>query len=117
MNFESIIYISGVPRSGTSWVGQIINSSSLVRFRFQPLFSYEFKDSVNEDSSKEELEQFFECLYRTESNFIIQKDKVDSGEYPFFEKDEIQTHLAFKENHYQSMIEPFLRKMPYLKVI
>ena len=116
MNFQNVIYITGVPRSGTSWLGQIVNSSPLVRFRFQPLFSYEFKNRVNEDSSKEALEHFFQCLYQAETDFITQKDKIESGEYPVFEKLQSQTHLAFKENHYQSMIEPILRRLPYVKV-
>jgi len=116
MNFQQVIYITGVPRSGTSWLGQIINSSPQVCFRFQPLFSYEFKNRVNEDSSSEVFERFFECLSKTESDFIGQKDKIKSGEYPLFQK-QSATHLAFKENHYQSMIEPILRKVPSVKVI
>ena len=34
----------GCPRSGTSWLGQIFNSAPDVAYRYQPLFSYEFKD-------------------------------------------------------------------------
>ncbi len=117
MSFQHVVYITGVPRSGTSWVGQIINSSSQVCFRFQPLFSYEFKNRVNEDSSAKSFEEFFTSLSEAETDFIIQKDKIESGEYPAFKKLENKTHLAFKENHYQSMIEPMLRKAPHVKVI
>ena len=42
------IAIHSVPRSGSSWLGQILNSSLKVCFRFQPLFSYAFKDYLNE---------------------------------------------------------------------
>ena len=43
MGFDRIISIHGVPRSGTSWLGQILDSSPKVRYKFQPLFSYAFK--------------------------------------------------------------------------
>ena len=38
--FMKNVAIFGVPRSGTSWLGQIFNSSPMVAYRFQPLFSY-----------------------------------------------------------------------------
>ena len=41
--YNKIILITGVARSGTSWIGQIIDSSPEVVYRFQPLFSYAFK--------------------------------------------------------------------------
>ena len=46
---DSITYLAGVARSGTSWLGQIFDSSPEVRYSFQPLFSYEFKNRVNEN--------------------------------------------------------------------
>ena len=56
---ERIISINGVPRSGTSWLGQIINSSPDVAFRFQPLFSYTHKGALREDSSVMEIMKFY----------------------------------------------------------
>ena len=43
------IAIHSAPRSGSSWLGQILNSSPKVCFRFQPLFSYAFKDYLNDN--------------------------------------------------------------------
>lgn len=106
---KKVIYISGVARSGTSWISQIINSAPNVRFKFQPLFSYEFRDQINEDSSKEELYRFYENLFVSEVDFLLQKDKVLAGTYPVFSKKD-ETVLAFKDNGFQSFIEPMLRK-------
>ncbi len=114
---ERIIYLAGVARSGTSWLGQIFDSSPNVRFRFQPLFSYEFKNVVNEDSSESEFADFFERLYEAETDFLTQKDKRESGEYPTFKKNESPEYLVFKENRYQSIIEPMLRKNPDLYLV
>ena len=84
--FNQIIVIAGVPRSGTSWLGEIINSSPDVAYRFQPLFSYAFKDAVNADSSKKEYESFFKGIYRSLDPFLLQTDKRTAGLYPTFEK-------------------------------
>jgi hypothetical protein len=117
MEPEHIIYIAGVARSGTSWLGQLVNSSPLVRFRFQPLFSYEFKGRITEDSEAGEYSTFLNDLYTTETEFLVQNEKVRSGEYPNFGKADHQPFLAFKENRYQSVIEPMLRKVPRMKLL
>ena len=41
------IAIFSVPRSGSSWLGQIFNSHEDVSFRMQPLFSYSHKSALN----------------------------------------------------------------------
>jgi len=115
--WKSAVLVAGVARSGTSWVGQILNSSEYVRFRFQPLFSYEFKNQVNEDSSPAEFRQFLDGLWATESDFLSQRDKIDLGDYPNFRKVDAAHTLVLKENRYQTVIEPMLRKVPELKLI
>jgi Sulfotransferase domain len=106
---EKVIFIGGVARSGTSWIGQILNSVPSVKFRFQPLFAYDFRNRVNEDSSGVEYQKFYKDLFNTETDFLTQKDKVDKGVYPKFEKAN-ESILVFKENRFQSYIEPMLRK-------
>jgi len=107
---EKIIYISGVARSGTSWIGQVLNSSPETTYRFQPFFAYEFKNQVNEDSLGEEFNAIFKEMIETESEFLTQKDKIESGLYPCFKKTKNKNVLVIKENRYQSYIEPILRK-------
>ena len=113
----NIIYVSGVARSGTSWLSQIFNSAPDVLFRFQPFFSYEFKNRVNEDSSCEEYESLFNDMIKCNTSFLTQRKKQMSGEYPCFEKSSEIHHLVFKENRYQSFLEPMLRKVPTLKAV
>lgn len=106
---KKVVYIGGVARSGTSWIGQIFNSCPNVNFKFQPFFSYEFRDVLNEDSTKKECQQFYVDLYNNNSDFLVQKDKIEKGVYPTFEKEQENT-LVFKENRFQSFIEPMLHK-------
>ncbi|MBT8043203.1 MAG: sulfotransferase [Kiritimatiellales bacterium] len=114
--FDSAVYIAGVARSGTSWIGQIFNSCPSVRFRFQPLFAYEFKNQVNEDSSPADFQNLLDGIYESTGDFLLQKDKVEAGVYPQFTK-ENETTLVFKENRYQSFIEPMMRKLPEVALL
>ena len=106
------VALFGVARSGTSWLGQVFNSSPEVVFRFQPLFSYEFKGRVNENSTREEYERLFEEMVTADTPFLTQADKQASGEYPRFEKLAVPRTLVFKENRYQSVLEPMMRRVP-----
>lgn len=117
MTDERTVWIAGVARSGTSWLGQIFNSHPAVRFRFQPLFSYEFKNRINEDSSAADFSEFLHDLWHSKTAFLTQADKVVSGEYPRFDDSDSQRVLAFKENRYQSLIEPMLRKLPSMCLV
>lgn len=115
--FNKVTVIAGAARSGTSWLGQILDSSPKVRFRFQPLFSYAFKGAVNEDSTKEEFERFFHDIYKSHDEFLLQKDKRKAGLYPTFQKQGTQDYLAFKTARYQYILEPILRKLNNVYVI
>jgi len=114
---DTVTYLAGVARSGTSWLGQIFDSSPDVRFRFQPFFAYEFKNRVNEDSTEDEFNKLLENIYNTESPFLTQQDKRDSGDYPVFSKSKNTHHLVLKENRYQYIIEPLMRKCPEVKLV
>lgn len=102
------IAIHSVPRSGSSWVGQIVNSSPDVNFKFQPLFSYAFKDYLNSSSSLIDINTFFESIAKSNDSFLLQQDKIDKGIYPSFQKNEQLTHIAYKEVRYHHILENML---------
>lgn len=111
------IAIHSAPRSGSSWVGQLFNSSPKVSFKFQPLFSYAFKGGLDENSSKNDIEIFFDEISKSNDDFLLQKDKVESGIYPKFDKDHMITHVAYKEVRYHHILENLLQQDSELKVI
>jgi len=76
--------ISGAPRSGTSWIGQIFNSSPITAYRFQPLFSRAFKDFLNIHSDKDEYFDFFKKVYYSTDDFLLQTERRNRGIYPVF---------------------------------
>lgn len=111
------IAVHAVPRSGSSWLGQILNSSEQVCYRFQPLFSYAFKDFLNEHSTKKEILTFFEKIKGSNDSFLLQTDKINSGAYPFFKKSDSFSHIVYKEVRYHHILENLLKQDQELKVI
>ena len=111
------IAIHSVPRSGSSWLGQIFNSSVKVCYRFQPLFSYVFKGYLDEKSSREDILTFFKLIAKSNDDFLLQSDKVENGEYPYFSKNDKITHIVYKEVRYHNILKNMLTKDEDLVVI
>jgi hypothetical protein len=111
------IAIHSAPRSGSSWLGQIFNSSPAVAYRYQPLFSYTHKGKLTANSSSSEIDSFFEDILNTNDSFVLQrpdgKIHVDKLQ---FQKDKI-THLVYKEVRYHYILSNLLEKYPDIKVI
>ena len=83
------VAIFGVPRSGTSWLGQIFNGHPDVCMRNQPLFSYEHKGRLNETSSEFDINCFFEEIYNSQDNFVLMTSDAQKN-YPNFIKSKTQ---------------------------
>jgi hypothetical protein len=117
INVSEIIGIHGVPRSGTSWLGQIFNSHPQVAFRFQPLFSYAFKSYLNLNSSKDEMDNFFEQIFLSDDYFINMKDSEIHKNYPVFQKNPQPQVLMYKEVRYHYLIPHLLKHHESVKFI
>lgn len=117
MQLKTITGIHGVPRSGTSWLAQIINASPNVSLKFQPLFSYEFKNYLSLNSDKADIHNFFQKIYESDNKFINMKDEKIHFAYPVFEKSEKLEHLVFKHVRYHYLIEHILKNNELVKFI
>ena len=107
MNQNPVIVIFGLPRSGTTWLGQILNSHPLVLYRYQPLFSYEFKDYLDEDFSLNQLESFHYNLQHAKSEFVC-PNHTFSKENPEF--------LVYKNVRYHHLAKRML-ELGQVKII
>lgn len=114
---KTVLGIHGVPRSGTSWLAQLFNASPSVSLKFQPLFSYAFKDYLKVDSSANEIQSFFEKIYKTDDLFVNMKDEQIHKNYPIFKKNKVARHLVFKHVRYHYLIENMLKLNPDVKFI
>lgn len=92
--------IQGVPRSGTSWLGQIVNSAPSVQYRFQPIHAHSFPRALSDRASGREVAVFFNDLLESDEPYINQRDGLTLGGsvVPVFEKTS-PTHVIYKEVH------------------
>jgi hypothetical protein len=107
-----------MPRSGTSWLSQILDSSPEVRFRLSPLFSYAFKNAVDESSSAAEWERLFGDVYASDDRFMDQTDRREAGHYPTFPvKSPEPGLLVLKMTRYHHLLRAALRCSPQLRMV
>ncbi len=116
MNYK-LIWVNGMPRSGTSWLSQIIASSENVNFKMAPLFSYKFKNSVDEMSTKEEWIIFFDNVFNTKDPFINQVERREKGDFFNFPKLTKQEFLCIKDVRYHEVIPTLLKYFSQIKII
>lgn len=115
MNLHKVA-IHGVPRSGTSWLGSILDSSSNVVYRHQPLFSFAFKSFLDENATKEMIDEFFQLIAKCDDDFLLQKEGKQKKLIPSFVKS-IPTHIIYKEARYHHIIENMMLKDDSVKVL
>jgi hypothetical protein len=111
------IALHSVPRSGSSWLGEILNSSEKVKYCFQPLFSYALKDYLNLSATASNVEVFFGRLQSTEDSFINQTEQRRNGFLPSFRKASSITHICYKEVRYHNLLQHLCRLDCGLKFI
>ncbi len=115
--YNQVILIAGVPRSGTSWLGKIIDSNPNVAYRFQPIFSYAFKDAINMQSTRIEFQKFLQSIYESEDEFLNQRQQKKDGIYPRFKKNQELSILAFKSVRYHYLLKKFIDYIPNIKIL
>jgi Sulfotransferase domain len=116
---RKVIAIFGMPRSGTSFLGQILDSCPEVAYRLEPIFSYKLKNKIDENSSKNEYIDFFNQAFDSdEDEFMNQREKRAKGHYPIFNEKK-PTCLAFKTTRFHNILATLMShfKNDDLKVI
>lgn len=116
--YERLAAITGMPRSGTSWIGQIVDSSPDVRYRMSPLFSYEFKNQIRQGATRDDWLKVLRGAYVSANDFMNQTTRRKAGEYPTFEtKQANPSLLVIKYNRFQNLTEEMLELLPEMKVL
>jgi hypothetical protein len=116
--FSNIVWISGMPRSGTTWFSQILASHPDVRLKFCPLFSYEFKNMLDENSTAGEWRNLLQKVYITEGEYLDQEHLRRYGHIPEFRvRNKDPSVLAIKSTRYHNLTTGLVRKCPEIKWI
>jgi hypothetical protein len=104
-------WISGMPRSGTTWLSQIFASCPDVRMKFCPLFSYDFKNILDENSTAKQWDKLFTDVYHTNSEFLDQDYLRKDGLVPTFtQKNKNPNHLFIKSTRFHNLV-PYLLEL------
>ena len=113
----SKLAIHSVPRSGSSWLGEIVNSHPAVNYNFQPLFSYAFKSALDDDTSQADIRRFFSDVAASQDPFITQQEGRAKGIKPNFVKQGEARVVAYKEVRYHYILEHALKTVPEFKCV
>lgn len=106
---EHVIWLSGMPRSGSTWLSQIFASSPEVCLKFCPLFSYEFKNKLDETATGNEWQQLFHDTYHQPSEYLDQEYLRKKGLVPTFElRDTDPRNLVIKSTRFHNLIPSIL---------
>jgi hypothetical protein len=115
---KHVTWISGMPRSGTTWLSQIFASSPDVRLKFCPLFSYEFKNKLDQTSNKADWVKLFNDVYQTESEYLDQDYLRNKGLVPsFINKKHAPEHLVIKSTRFHQLLPNILRLHSDIKFV
>jgi len=98
-----------VPRSGSSWLGEIINSSPEVIYKFQPNFAYTFEPALQENSTMDEIDNFFHKLYLCKDEFVNGQLSISGEKRNLNFLKHKESILFFKETHFLNVIENLLK--------
>ncbi|MBW2005494.1 MAG: sulfotransferase [Deltaproteobacteria bacterium] len=116
--FNRVIIVVGAPRSGTSWLGQILDSCPSTKYRFQPLFSWAFKGALNERSSREDFEVFFRNIYDSNDEFLCQTERRKTGLYPTFSMKQPRPEvLVFKMIRYHFLVPVMIKHFQFVSAV
>lgn len=116
--FDSIINIHSNPRSGSTWLAQILNSHPDVRYKYQPLKSRTFNGRINDHSPVEEVYRFLREVYHTEDDYLDQRFQQMSGEVPVPQgKLDEPSLLLLKMVRYHYLVPFLLKNIPEQKII
>lgn len=114
---RNVIWLNGMPRSGTTWISQVLASAPDVRLKFCPLFSYEFKNMLDENSSSEQWQWLFDQAFQTSSDYLDQNYLRKQGFVPKFLQQSAPSHLAIKSTRFHHLTPRLLSLNDNVKVI
>ncbi|MEZ4771117.1 MAG: sulfotransferase [Caldilineales bacterium] len=115
-----VVSIHGVPRSGTSWLGQIFDSHPDVAYRHQPLFAYRFKDRLTLQSTAADVRRFLDELYAVSDDEFILDINRRTAASQFWQsavKTDTSGHLVMKMVRYHHLLPLFFETIDSVKII
>lgn len=111
--------LCSAPRSGSTWVQYVLENHDNISTRFQPMFSYEFKNKLSGDISRRDVEEYIQDLLSTSNEFVLSKSDFHKKNKIYLERRDKKNikYLLTKDVHGLNNLENILRVYPELKII
>ena len=101
------LFLLGMPRSGTTWLSQVFESSPDFIVRLSPNYSWPLKNQLNLDSSRADWIANLSAALATDDPFMTQNNRRDAGELSAFPPRLPQTvkRLAIKDTRFHDLYQ------------
>jgi len=118
MTVPPVIIVAGMPRSGTTWVGQIFDSHPDVAYRVCPLFCHSLKNAVAFDDPRAAWERVFEKSFLAPTDYMLETRGRLAGDLPAFSVKAVPPRrLVLKFDHHQNLVRRALELFADLRVV
>ena len=113
------LFLLGMPRSGTTWLSQIFESSPDFIVRLSPNYSCPLKNHLSLDSSGDEWISSLTAAVNTHDEFMTQNFRRATGELSTFPPRSIQTvkRLAIKDTRFHDLYQRYMELFGEAQVI
>ncbi len=115
---DNPVFLLGMPRSGTTWLSQVFESSPDFVVRLSPPYAYAFRGQVTKASSPEDWRAMLSAAIESRDRFVTQDWRRDTGELGAFNKDPARaTRLAVKDTRFHDLYAAAMAALPAAKLV
>lgn len=113
------VFLLGMPRSGTSWLSQIVESSPACAVRLSPSFSYPLKHRLRMESTEQDWRDVLRAAHDSDDPFMTQNYRRDTGELGRFREKEPSDIrlLAIKDTRFHGLYLDGWNKLKDAKLV
>lgn len=118
VDIDRPLFLLGMPRSGTTWLSQIFESSPDVVVRLSPPYSYDYRHRLGTGSGADEWRATMRGVIDTDDKFLTQNWRRETGELPQFDQDKaLARQLAIKDTRFHALYEAGMAALPGARTI
>lgn len=100
-----VVIIAGMPRSGTTWLGQIFDSHPDTAYRVCPLFCYSLKNALTLESPRSAWQYVLERAFLEPTDYMLETAGRLAGDLPVFPMKSVPPQrLVLKFDHHQDLV-------------
>jgi hypothetical protein len=118
VSIEDPVFLLGMPRSGTTWLSQILESSPDFEVRLSPNYSYVLKNRLDMGSPRADWLEVLRAATYSDNAFLTQDWRRDTGDLPRFDHPRAaQRRLAIKDTRFHHLYMHGMELFPQAQCI